>query len=73
MVLTKSHKAGVVDPGDFGLFSRLRARLGFYARLGKLFLGYCGRHKVFFLDLEHTNGGIRCPVCDKDFLKRRGL
>jgi len=50
----------------------MRARLGLYEKFGNLFLGYCKRHKTYFLDLEHTNGVIRCPICDKAWLLKHG-
>ena len=58
----------VVDATDFGVVARLRARLGICAQFGPFFLGYCPRHRTYFLDLEHTNGDIRCPICDKHWL-----
>ena len=58
----------VVNSNEFGFFARLRARLGLYEKFGNLFLGYCKRHKTYFLDLKHTNGDIRCPICDEAWL-----
>jgi len=58
----------VVNSNEFGFLARLRARLHLFERFGNLFLGYCPRHKTYFLDLEHTNGDIRCPICDTDWL-----
>lgn len=59
----------IVDSSELGWVEKLRARLGFYKRFGNLYLGYCGTHKIYFLDLEHTNGGIKCPTCDKAWLE----
>ncbi len=58
----------VVDARDFGVVARLRARLGVCEQYGSFFLGYCPRHRTYFLDLEHTNGDIRCPICDHEWL-----
>ena len=58
----------VVNSNEFGFNKRLKARLGFYERFGNLFLGYCKRHKTYFLDLKHTDGDIRCPICDDAWL-----
>ncbi|RLI50590.1 hypothetical protein DRO61_03630 [Candidatus Bathyarchaeota archaeon] len=61
----------IVNSSEFGFFSKMRARLGLFEKFGNLFLGYCKRHKTYFLDLEHTNGVIRCPICDKIWLIKR--
>ena len=61
----------IVNSSEFGFFSKMRARLGLFEKFGNLFLGYCKRHKTYFLDLEHTNGVIRCPICDKIWLLKR--
>lgn len=58
----------IVNSSEFGFFSKMRARLGFYEKFGNLFLGYCKSHNTYFLDLEHTNDVIRCPICDKNWL-----
>lgn len=58
----------MVDASDYGLIPRLKTRLGFPPRFGVMFLGYCSRHKQYFLDLKHTNGDIRCPMCEVEWL-----
>jgi hypothetical protein len=63
----------VVKSNEFGLFSKLRARIRVYEKKGNLFLGYCKRHKTYFLDFEHTNGDIRCPICDEAWLVKHQL
>ena len=35
-----------------------------------LFLGYCNQHKQYYIDHEHTNGLIRCPICEEEWLKK---
>ena len=55
----------VVNSNEISFFSKLRAMLGFYEKVGNYFLGYCKRHKTYFLDLEHTNAVIRCPICNE--------
>jgi len=61
----------VVPSDEFKFFSRLRARLGSYPRFGNLYLSYCKHHKTYFLDLEHTNHCIRCPICEKKWLSEQ--
>ncbi len=58
----------IVNSNEFGFLSKMKARLRLFEKFGNLFLGYCKRHKTYFLDLEHTNGDIRCPICDKIWL-----
>jgi DNA-directed RNA polymerase subunit RPC12/RpoP len=58
----------IVNSNEFGFLAKLKARLGLWEKFGNLFLGYCKRHKTYFLDYEHTNGDIRCPICDKKWL-----
>jgi len=60
----------IVEINELGCFSNMRARLGFFAQYGNLFHGYCKRHRIYFLDLKHTNDVIRCPVCDEAWLRR---
>jgi len=60
----------VVHPSEFGFLARLKASWGIITRFGNLFLGYCRGHDAYFLDLKHTNGCVRCPICDKAWLKK---
>ena len=60
----------LVEEKDLGVFSRLRAKLGIHKKIGNMFLGHCSSHNVYFIDLEHTNGVIRCPLCDEAWLKK---
>ena len=59
----------VVNSNEFRFSSRLKARLGINEKHGNLFLGHCKPHKTYFLDHKHTNGDIRCPICDEAWLK----
>ena len=63
----------IVNSSEFGFFSKMRARLGLYKKFGTLFLGYCKSHNTYFLDLEHTNDVIRCPICDKSWLLKHQI
>ncbi len=65
-----SVRARVVNSNEFRFSTRLRARLGFREKKGNLFLSYCKSHKTYFLDYKHTNGDIRCPICDEVWLKQ---
>jgi len=58
----------LVDYKEFKMFSKLRARLGRYTLGTNLFLGYCKCHKKYYIDHSHTNGEIRCPICDEEWL-----
>lgn len=48
----------------------------FLARLGPIpysknkWIGFCSMHKIYYLDLLHTGNKIRCPECDKTWLKK---
>ena len=66
-------RARVVNSNELRFSTRLRARLGFREKKGNLFLSYCKPHKTYFLDLEHTNGELRCPICDKNWLKKHKM
>jgi len=59
----------VVNSNEFKFSTRLKARVGINEKHGNLFLGHCKTHKTYFLDHKHTNGVIRCLICDKDWLK----
>lgn len=53
---------------QFGTIQLLKARVS-RANVGNnLFLGYCNIHKLYYLDHNHTNLEIRCPVCDEKWL-----
>jgi len=53
-------------------FNKIVARLNNVSDLGNgRFLGYCKTHKDYYEDFKHTNGEIRCPDCDADWLKER--
>jgi len=60
----------VVNSSEFRFSTRLKARIGFNKQHGNLYLGHCKSHKTYFLDYKHTNGGIRCPICDEAWLKK---
>ena len=62
-------KSRMVQSHKFKFVARLKARMGIYEKFGSFFLGYCSHHKSYFLDREHTNGSIRCPICNKNWLK----
>lgn len=53
---------------------RLKARIYTQINVGDdLFLGYCKQHKSYYLDHQHTDGTIRCPICDKKWLMKHGF
>jgi len=54
--------------GQFGILKRLMARIDRACISNNLFLGYCKIHKSYYLDHKHTNGEIRCPICDERWL-----
>lgn len=58
----------ILKEKNIGLCSRLKAHIGIPTQKGNKFLGYCSIHKSYFLDVKHTNGEIRCPLCDKIWL-----
>ena len=61
-------------PGkEFGIYKRLMARSGMTDVGNRLFLGRCSIHKKYYLDRKHTNGDIRCPLCDSKWLRKRGF
>ena len=60
----------IVERKSVDVYTRLRAQIGIPKQIGNMFLGYCSIHKSYFLDVKHTNGEIRCPVCDKNWLKK---
>jgi hypothetical protein len=71
--VVKSNEFGLFSKLRARIFSKLRARIRVYEKKGNLFLGYCKRHKTYFLDFEHTNGDIRCPICDEAWLVKHQL
>ena len=58
----------LVNCGQFGILKRLKARIDKVNVGNNLFLGYCKIHKSYYLDHNHTNGEIRCPICDEEWL-----
>jgi hypothetical protein len=58
---------------DFSFIQRLRAIFDRTQINKDLFLGYCKEHRTYFLDYEHTNGEIRCPLCDEEWLRQQNL
>lgn len=62
----------LVNRVQFGILKRLMARID-RAHVGNnVFLGYCKIHACYYLDYNHTNGEIRCPICDKKWsIKQR--
>ncbi len=66
---TKVEYPKFVTTSALTISQRVRARvLGMAHIKGQLFLGYCGEHKKYFIDLIHTNSTIRCPTCDANWL-----
>lgn len=60
----------LVDGKRYGAGAKLKARIS-EANVGNnLFLGYCTQHKKYYLDHKHTNGEIRCPTCDSQWLAK---
>ena len=60
----------LIDGKQFGILKRLKGRID-RANIGNnLFLGYCKIHKSYYLDHNHTNGEIRCPICDEEWLRK---
>jgi len=63
----------LVSGEEFGILQRLRARFGMTHVGTRLFLGYCGTHKKYFVDRKHTNDVIRCPICDTQWQREQGF
>ena len=57
-----------VDGRQFRILKRLMARIDRSTIDTNLFLSYCRFHKKYYLDHSHTNGEIRCPTCDENWL-----
>ena len=57
-----------VQGNNFRFLQRLQAIIDRSQIDEDLFLGYCKEHRTYFLDHEHTNGEIRCPLCDEEWL-----
>jgi hypothetical protein len=58
---------------EFSVLTRLHARLNAKDVGNGVYLAFCSRHHAYFLDLKHTNGVLRCPVCDDEWLLERGF
>ena len=58
----------LVSHEQFGILKRLKARIDRASIDNNHFLGYCGIHKTYYVDHNHTNEVIRCPVCDEEWL-----
>jgi hypothetical protein len=63
----------LVDAKQFGAGDRLKARIDDASVGHGLFLGYCTLHEKYYLDHKHTNGEIRCPICDTQWLAKHGI
>jgi hypothetical protein len=62
-----------VNAQHYSLLTRIRARLGRVKLIDDRFLSYCKNHDTYYVDNEHTNGSIRCPSCDQDWLIRHHM
>ena len=58
---------------EYPFLTRIRARLGRVKLIDGYFLSYCKHHNTYFVDNEHTNGDIRCPACDQDWLMKHHM
>jgi len=70
-----------IDARKVSLFKRIIARIFGYVKLYKdygfkrptdIYLGYCGKHKIYFLDYMHGYEPfqyIDCPYCQKEFFE----
>ena len=56
-----------------GILPKLFAKFGQSKVSEDVFLGYCFIHKKYFLDHQHTDGKIRCPICDSEWLQNNGF
>ena len=63
----------LVSGKEFGISKRLLARSGMTPVGNQLFLGHCKIHKKYYLDRKHTNNVIRCPICDRQWLREQGF
>ena len=63
----------LVDRNEFGFFQKLTARMDMTNLGNSVFLGYCKIHKQYYVDHKHTNGEIRCPICDEKWLHEQGF
>jgi hypothetical protein len=53
---------------------RLKSKIYTQINVGEgIFLGYCRQHRNYYLDHQHTDGTIRCPICDKEWLTKHGF
>ena len=67
----------VVDPKNYGFFRRLVARIGLPVRVGEedisgetvgIYLSYCSKHRIYYVDYPHDGYALLCPLCLKDRL-----
>jgi hypothetical protein len=63
----------LVQGKNFRFLQRLYAIINRSQVDEDLFLGYCREHRTYFLDHEHTNGEIRCPLCDEEWLRQHKI
>ena len=63
----------LVQGNNFRFLQRLYAIINRSQIDEDLFLGYCREHRTYFLDHEHTNGEIRCPLCDEEWLRQHKI
>ena len=62
-----------MDRSKISKTERLLARCDPVMLGNNLFLGYCRTHKEYYADHKHTNGEIRCPMCDEKWLIEHGF
>jgi hypothetical protein len=62
----------VMRNDEVGIFQRLFARINTKYIGNNLFLGYCKRHRQYYVDYKHTDGNIRCLSCNEEWLIERG-
>ena len=64
----------LVEDRLFTPTKKLKARIYTQINVGDgLYLGHCKQHKRYYLDHQHTDGTIRCPICDKKWLTKHGF
>ncbi|MCJ7635017.1 hypothetical protein MUP77_21830 [Candidatus Bathyarchaeota archaeon] len=61
----------LVGGEQVGLRKRLRARLSRVKLWKNVFLGYCPIHQRYYVDYQHTDGSIRCPLCDQTWIAQK--
>lgn len=72
-VISKEKYPALVDGKDFSFSKRLIARSSMTPVGKQVFLGRCKVHKKYYLDRKHTNGEIRCPICESKWLRQQGF